>query len=332
MQTTQDPAVSVIIATRDRPDDCQRAVQSVVRDLEGRPGAPPTTPEVEVLVVDQSAGDATRRRIEELGSPLVRQVTMAGAEGPHVGASAARNRGAALARGELLLFIDDDVEVLPGWFAGWRRVVDAHPACAVFFGEVLPCGSLPANAFVAAFEVPEPRVWGPEVLRHGFDRVGLSANMALRKRDYAALHGLDACLGAGSELRGSEELDLGYRVVASGRRLVHAPGTPVLHHGFRVGADAARLTSGYQFSIGAMLAKHARLGDARALGLLVRWGGRLFSKVVRGVLGGRRPLGARDLLAYLHGIRVSFRYRVDRTTALYRPRAGVAGQGGGGMA
>jgi GT2 family glycosyltransferase len=72
----------------------------------------------ETLVVDSSLDDATGR-IVTTGFAEVRYDRAAGRLLPH----AARNRGAAAARGDVLVFTDPDVYARPDWL---ERLVDAH--------------------------------------------------------------------------------------------------------------------------------------------------------------------------------------------------------------
>jgi glycosyltransferase involved in cell wall biosynthesis len=86
-------AVSVIIPTRDR---CALVVEAVESVLAQR-GV-----EAEVIVVDDGSTDATRQALQRY-RPRVRYVHQAPS-----GVSAARNRGAALAGGRWLAFLDSD--------------------------------------------------------------------------------------------------------------------------------------------------------------------------------------------------------------------------------
>jgi lipopolysaccharide/colanic/teichoic acid biosynthesis glycosyltransferase/glycosyltransferase involved in cell wall biosynthesis len=61
----------------------------------------------EIIVVDDGSTDRTADIARRAGARTVTQ--------EHAGAAAARNRGAVLARGELLLFTDADCEPVPGW-------------------------------------------------------------------------------------------------------------------------------------------------------------------------------------------------------------------------
>lgn len=95
----------------------------------------------EAIVVDDGSEDATLMRASELiGDDRRGRIVQQRNGGP----SAARNRGIAEARGEYLLFLDADDELMPGalsalveqaerepaaswWYGGWRRsVADGH--------------------------------------------------------------------------------------------------------------------------------------------------------------------------------------------------------------
>jgi GT2 family glycosyltransferase len=98
--------VTVIIPTKDRPACLERAVELVLGQT-ALPG--------QVVIVDQSASDASRRRVEALfagASATIRQTArLCYIHEPTIpGAAVARNRGMATAEGSVWLFLDDDME------------------------------------------------------------------------------------------------------------------------------------------------------------------------------------------------------------------------------
>lgn len=93
------PTVSVIVCTRDRPDQLVLCLESLLA-LDTKPD--------EILVVDNSpTTDATRLLYAELPVRYVLE------ELP--GQSRARNRGILETTGELIAFTDDDAQPDPGW-------------------------------------------------------------------------------------------------------------------------------------------------------------------------------------------------------------------------
>ena len=66
------------------------------------------TNDYEVIVVDDGSTDATASLVASFHR--ARYIFI-----PHAGAAAARNRGASVARGDILLFTDADCEPQPDW-------------------------------------------------------------------------------------------------------------------------------------------------------------------------------------------------------------------------
>lgn len=102
---TPPSLVSVIIPTYDRAELVVDAVESVLAQ---------TYPAFECLVVDDGSTDATLEVLEEQFGEEARVRVVAGG---HAGVSAARNRGLAVANGELVTFLDSDDLMVPNRLA-----------------------------------------------------------------------------------------------------------------------------------------------------------------------------------------------------------------------
>ncbi len=115
--TSSFPDVSVVIATRNRPELLTKAVDAILG--QDYPGAIDIT-----LVYDQTEVDAARN----VNTPGRSVKATANSRQP--GLPGARNCGMANSVGEIVAFCDDDDEWLPGKL---RRQIDelsAHPDCA----------------------------------------------------------------------------------------------------------------------------------------------------------------------------------------------------------
>jgi glycosyltransferase involved in cell wall biosynthesis len=121
-------AVSICICTYNR----ERLLRQTLSRL-----ARLTVPEgvaLEVVVVDNNSTDGTARVIQDaIASLPIRTVKEL-----RPGIAPARNAAVAVARGELLLWIDDDVLVEPDWLERYARFALSHPEAAILGGPVRP--------------------------------------------------------------------------------------------------------------------------------------------------------------------------------------------------
>jgi GT2 family glycosyltransferase len=303
------PPVSVIICTRDRGDSC---LSTLSRLLESKPA------DVQLILVDQSRDDSTWAAVATMaGSDRIVYVPSASR-----GVSAARNRGAAAATGELLLFTDDDCIPELDWVEAWRNSFASDPDTGVGFGEVTCAPFDPTKGYTATFNTSNGS-YGAELFRSGAGRVGMGANMVVLKRVWAGLGGFDEALGAGTRFPASEELDLAYRAARVGYRIRQLAAAKVWHNGYRPGADASNLMRGYVAGIAAMYVKHARCGDLYAIRLLVGETRHHVLNVTGRLLSRTRPLGLVALLYFLGSVGSAWRSPLDARRHLYRS-AGVA--------
>ena len=140
--------LSVVIPTHNRPDELRDAARSVLDQDYAH---------LELVVVDDGSEKATADALDELVASDPRVVVVRH-DRPE-GASAARNAGLAVARGELVGFCDDDDVWLPG--AATASVARLLPSIGVVYGlhQVL----IEATGRLVTFRPPASS--SPEVMR-----------------------------------------------------------------------------------------------------------------------------------------------------------------------
>jgi glycosyltransferase involved in cell wall biosynthesis len=118
--------VSIVVPTRNRAHLLPETVASV---LEQR------LTDWELIIVDEASTDETQRYLRTLRDPRIRWIRRDEAGGPSV----ARNDGFALARGELVMFLDDDDLLRQDALVRLTDALRAHPespaasgACRLF--------------------------------------------------------------------------------------------------------------------------------------------------------------------------------------------------------
>jgi glycosyltransferase involved in cell wall biosynthesis len=203
------PLLSVVIPTRNREESLRRTVRCLQEQT--------LEPEAyEVLVVDDGSDQPVSQTAVDVG-PNTRVVRLA-----HVERSAARNRGGRDAKGQILLFVDDDM-------LASRNLLEAHAAAHVQWPRALVVGAIrlpdealatPFGRFRQALEASSvPLARGP-VAQPNF---ATAANMSISRERFLALGGFDTAFVS------SEDQDLALRHSAAGGPIVYLPEAVATH-------------------------------------------------------------------------------------------------------
>jgi len=209
-------SVSIIIATKDRADDLESTLESIA---DARNPGPLT---VELLVVDNGSTDDTTAVARQARVPFADQRVV---YEPREGLSHARNRALSEARGDLLLWTDDDVRVPDNWIVGMTRPIRNGEADAVAGGVRLaphlerPWMQQWHRAFLASSERIEQEPVD--------DMVG--ANMCFGRHVLDEVPRFDTRVGAGA-LGFSEESTFAHKLREAGFCIAPAFDIVVEHH------------------------------------------------------------------------------------------------------
>lgn len=109
-QKTTIPKFSVVIPTFNRREQLDNLLQSLIEQDYSKSG-------YEIIVVNDESADNTLPFLKELSIPNLRYFSI-----PNSGPSIARNRGAEIATGEYLLFVDDDCTVPIDWISKYEEL------------------------------------------------------------------------------------------------------------------------------------------------------------------------------------------------------------------
>lgn len=258
-----DMPISIVVATRDRPDDLRKCLRCLVAQVSPR--------HVEIIVVDNNpASGLTPSVVAEFSNVIL-------VSEPRRGLAYARNKGFVTSKGDIVVATDDDVTMPPDWLD--KLVAPfTRPEVMIVTGNVLPL-ELETTA-QRLFEA-----YGG--LGRGFDRrvadrawfdqcktaiptwtLGATANAAFRAAmfNHPQIGLMDEALGPGMPSGVGEDTYLFYRVLKAGCTIVYEPGAYVWHKHRR---DMASLRCQiYNYSKGHVayhLTTLLRDGDLRAL-------------------------------------------------------------------
>ena len=189
LQLPPMPSASVIVPARDAGDTLPRTLRALAQQR--------FAGEFEVIVVDDGSRDGTVAAARRAG-PAVTVI-----EQTPQGPAAARNAGAARARGEVLAFCDADVYPTSGWL---QAGVDALAEADLVQGRVLPDPAATVGPF-------DRTLWISS-------QVGLweTANLFVTRRAFDAAGGFEQWLTPRRGKALAEDVWFGYRVLRAGAR------------------------------------------------------------------------------------------------------------------
>lgn len=251
------PLVTVAVCTRDRATHLSECLDSL-KSL--------NYPALDLLLVDNAPSTEATRLLVHRDYPDIRYVLE-----PRPGLDWARNRAIREAHGEIIAFTDDDVIVDPGWVTALVPVFVEDAEVMAVTGLVVPY-ELETEAqvllerrrgFGRGFM---QRTYGKE--RQGRSRVarrharafemGTGANMAFRRNVFTRVGLFDTALDVGTVTEGGGDLEMFFRVLKSGCKLVYEPSAMVRHCHRRRHAQLRTQLSGWSIGYGAYLIRSLR--------------------------------------------------------------------------
>ncbi|HIW56576.1 MAG TPA: glycosyltransferase [Firmicutes bacterium] len=224
-QSREALPLSVVICTYDRKEQALEAIGSAANQSLN-------SSEYEIVVVNNGKADPDFEE-ELLGA--YSGVDIRVIREPEIGLSRARNTGAENARGEYLLYIDDDAVCDFNCLAYMLEAFRKHPDAAIIGG-------------VIELNSPEPR---PDIILKGRESVWSAytvnykkyrtvskqyefpygANFGVRRSALLELGGFDLSYGRrGGDYAGGEETALCFKAIGAGWRVGVEPNSVVIHN------------------------------------------------------------------------------------------------------
>jgi GT2 family glycosyltransferase/glycosyltransferase involved in cell wall biosynthesis len=236
MPRSEAPLASIVVPVYGQLDITLHCLHAIASSGDGAP--------MEVIVVDDASPDAGMEALASIpGLRLHRNAS-------NLGFIGACNAGAGLARGEYLVFLNNDTIVQPGWLDALLGTFTRHPRTGLAGSKlVYPDGRL-QEAGGIVYSSGEPANYGrfEDPAEPRFNHVRRAdycsgAAIALRRDVFTALGGFDTLY----EPAYFEDTDLAMRVRASGLEVRYQPASVVVHlEGATSGTDPTRGVKAHQ--------------------------------------------------------------------------------------
>jgi glycosyltransferase involved in cell wall biosynthesis len=236
--------VSVVIPTKNRSALVAEAIDRIESQTISRD-------QYEVIVIDNDSTDDTRAVLERKAKTYG-NFRFGFQETP--GAAATRNAGIRLAKGNLTLFIDDDVQAEPTLI---QAHLDRHskiPNASVIGAVTIPFGDTrePFLRYLRDHRILNPYTpsKGPiDFSYYHTCNVSTPTNVLLKVGGF----------NEGFQIYGMEDIELGYRLETSTSRMIFAPEAKAVHYRFPTYEDFVDRCDQAGFSLGQLIRLHPEL-------------------------------------------------------------------------
>ncbi len=315
-ESRKPPAVSVVIPTYNRREQLVRVVDALAGQRDDDL--------FEVVVVSDGSSDGTDDYLRSGTTAMPVHAVFQANAGP----ASARNAGVNAARGDLIVFIDDDVVAQPGLVEAHRRAHEDRPEIVVI-GPMLTPPDVELSPWVAWEQAMLDKQYVVlERVRNAHYRNFYTGNASLERRSFLDAGGFDP------KFRRAEDVELAYRLRVAGSDFLYCPSARSLHYAER--SFESWIRNAYEYGRNDVI--FVREGQAEILDAIVinfRDRHLLQRHVVLRTLG--RPRRSRFAATALQTTaRLSHRLRLSRVTrqalsGLYglRYHEGVADEMGG---
>ena len=242
--------LSVIVCTRDRAHAILPCLDSIVQSLSQ---AAPV--DAEIVVVDNGSTDATSSLLRDWAATCPFPVNIQFE--PRKGVCNARNRALSVAKGELLVFTDDDCRLDKNHITAALQH-DARDTELVFRGGRVELGD-PQDLPLSIKTETATQYWQKDTRPDNFDLhcAFIGANMTMRRALADKIGLFDERFGPGTSLPGGDDVDYIFRAYLAGVRVEYVPDMVVFHHhGRRTSSAGHKLMRNYMVALGGQYAKY----------------------------------------------------------------------------
>ncbi len=185
MTKKQNPFFSIVIPTYERPYDLRICLNSLSEEFQL------SGPAYEIIVTDDSKSDYSKRLIEK------EFPNVSWGKGKHNGPAGNRNAGVDRAKGEWIIFLDDDCIAQEGFINAYLNSIVLNPDVDILEGRIFP---------------DRPRqTWAEGCPANEHGGLYWTSNLCVRKSFFLKLDGLDEQFEVAYE-----DVDFAYRAKLAG--------------------------------------------------------------------------------------------------------------------
>lgn len=183
------PFFSVVIPTYERPDDLRVCLHSLSKEFQLE------SPAYEIIVTDDSKSDHSKKLVKK------EFPNVSWGRGKYNGPAGNRNAGVARARGEWIVFLDDDCIAEGEFIKSYSNAIASYPDVDVFEGRIFP---------------DRPRkTWAEGCPANEHGGLFWTSNLCVRRTFFLELGGLDERFEVAYE-----DVDFAYRAKLAGTKFL----------------------------------------------------------------------------------------------------------------
>jgi GT2 family glycosyltransferase len=189
---------SVVIPTYERPNDLRICLNSLRKEIQQGPQT------YEIIVTDDSKSDKSKWMVEsEFPNVLW-------GKGKQNGPAGNRNTGVDRARGEWVVFLDDDCVAQKGYLVAYSMAIEENPEVDLFEGYIFP--NRPKST------------WAETCPENSSGGMFWTSNLCVRKRVFTELGGFDEDFQVAYE-----DVDFACRIQQNGKKTLFIKDAAVCH-------------------------------------------------------------------------------------------------------